>query len=201
MREVGRKIGIAPASYQGTLVEGLVVVAVEEDQVPAPQHRVRDHLVGGARAVQDEIGLVGAEHLCGVALRFRGGAFVDEQIAQVHVGVAQVVAKHALAEMLEEELTRRRLAVELTALVARAIERHVGLAVVGHEPAEERRQQLSPILDEARHDLLRIEGGRLLAEVDVAVHFAEPADDGDVGDAVRVRERPERRAKADGANR
>ena len=190
-----------PGLDQGALVQGLVVVAVEEHQVPAPQHRVRDHLVGGARAVQDEVGLVGAEHLRGVALRLRGGALVDQQIAEVHVGVAQVVAKDALAEVLEEELAGGRLAVELAALVARAGEGDVGLAVVGHEPAEERRQQLLPVLDEAGDDLLGIEGGRLLAEIDVAVDLAESADDGHVGDAVRIRERPERRAKADGANR
>ena len=126
---------------QRALVQRLVVVAVEQDQVAAPQHRVGDHLVRGAGAVQDEVGLVGAEHLRGVALRLRGGALVDQQVAEVDVGVAQVVAEDALAEVLEEELAGGRLPVELAALVARAVEGDVGLGVVGHQPAEERRQQ------------------------------------------------------------
>ena len=69
---------------------------------------------------------------------------MDEQIAEVHVGVAQVVAEDALAEVLEEELAGRRFAVELAALVARAVEGDVGLGVVGHEPAEEGGSRLMP---------------------------------------------------------
>ncbi len=111
---------------QRALVERLVVVAIEEHQVAAPQHGVRDHLVGRARAVQHEVRLVGAEHLRRVTLRLRGGALVNQQIAEVHVRVAQIVAEDALAEVLEEDLARRRLPVELTALVSRAVEGDVG---------------------------------------------------------------------------
>ena len=91
---------------QGALMQGLVVVAVEQDQIATTQHRLRDHLVGGAGAVQDEVGLVGAEDAGGVALRQRGRTLVDQEVAQVHVGVAEVVAEDLLAEMLEEELPR-----------------------------------------------------------------------------------------------
>ena len=173
--------------HQRALVQGLVVVAVEQHQVAPPQHRVGDDLVGGAGAVQDEVGPVGAEHLGGVALRVGGRALVDQQIAEVDVGIAQVVAEDALAEVLEEELARRRLAVELAALVARAVEGDVGLAVIGHEPAEERRQQAHAVLHEAGDDLLGVEGRGLLAEVDVAVDLAQSR-----------RQRPGRRS---GANR
>ena len=54
---------------QRALVQRLVIVAIEEHEVAAPQHRVGDDLVRGAGAVQDEVGLVGAEHLRGVPLR------------------------------------------------------------------------------------------------------------------------------------
>ena len=183
--------------HQRALVQRLVVVAVEQHEVAAPQHRVRDDLVRGAGAVQHEVGLVGAEHLRGVPLRLHRRAFVDQQIAEIDVGVAQVVAEDALAEVLEEQLPGRRLAIELAALVARAVEGDVGLAVVGHQPAEERRQQVLAVLDEAGDHLLGVEGGRLLAEIDVAVDLAGQLDDGEVGDAVRVRQRPERRVEAD----
>ena len=182
-------------------MQGFVVVAIEQDQVAAPQHRVGDDLVGGARAVQHEIGLVGAEYLRGIALRVRGRALVDEQIAEVDIGIAQVVAEDALAEMLEEELAGGRLPVELPALMSRAGEGDVGLAVIGHEPAEERRQQRHPVFHQAGDDLLGVEGRRLLAEIDVAVDLAGQPEHGEVGDAVRIRERPERSPKADSANR
>ena len=74
-------------------------------------------------------------------LRFGRGALVDQQVAQLHVRIAQVVAEDVLAEMPEEKLSRGRLAVELAALVARAVEGDGGLAVVRHQSAEERRQQ------------------------------------------------------------
>ena len=61
-----------------------------------------------------------------MTLRLRGGAFVNQQIAEVHVRVAQVVAEDPLAEVLEEELARRGFPVELAALMSRAVEGDVG---------------------------------------------------------------------------
>ena len=168
---------------------------------PAAQHRVRNHLVGRARAVQDEVGLVGAEHLRRISLCLGSGPLVNQKIAEIDVGIAQVVAKNALSKMLEEELTCRRLSVELAALMPWAREVNVGLAVVGHKPAKERRQQRLPVLHKACHDLLGIERRGLLAEVDVAIDLAGEVEDGHVRDAVRIRKRPERGAKADGSNR
>ena len=80
-----------------------------------------------------------------VALCFGGCAFVNQQIAEVDVGIAQIVAEDLLAEMLEEQLAGGRLAIELAALVARAGERDVCFGVVGHQPAEERRQEAHPV--------------------------------------------------------
>ena len=68
-------------------------------------------------------------------------------------------------------------------------------------PAEERGQQAHAVIDDARDDLLGVERGRLLAEIDVAVDFAGRSHHGHVGDLVRIRERPERRAEAEAADR
>ena len=182
------------------LVQRLVVVAVEQHEVAAAQRRLSDDLVGGRRAVQHEVRPVGAEHLRGVLLRVDGGAHVNQQIAELDVGVAQIVAKDLLAEVLEEELAGRGFAVELPALMPGAGERHLCFGVVGHEPAEERRQQAHAVRDDARDDLLRVERRRLLAEVDVAVDFARHSEHGHVGDPARIRERPERRSETDVAH-
>ena len=135
-------------------------------------------------------------------LRLGRRPLVDQQIAEVDVGVAEVVAEDALAEMLEEELPGRRLAVELAALVARAVEGDVRLAVIGHQPAEERRQQGLAVVDQARDDLLGVEGGGLLAEIDVAVDLADHRRATSMSaDAARIGERPERRAETEPPDR
>ncbi len=162
--------------HERTLVQRLVVVAVEQHEIAALQHRAGDDLVRRARAVQHEVRAVGAEHAGRVLLRFGRGAFVDQQIAEIDIGIAEVVAEDRLAEVFEEELSRRRFLVELAALMTRAVERHRCIRVIRHQSAEERRQQAHAVFDDARDDLLRIERGRLLAEIDVAVDFAETSD-------------------------
>ena len=68
-------------------------------------------------------------------------------------------------------------------------------------PAKERGQQAHAVIDDARDDLLGVERGRLLAEIDVAVDFARRSQYRHVGDLVRIRERPKRRAEAEAADR
>ena len=74
--------------------------------------------------------------------------------------------------MLEEELTRGRLPVELTALMSWAGEGNVRFAVICHQATEEGRQQCLPVFQQAGDDLLGIEGRRLLSEVNIAVDLA-----------------------------
>ena len=162
---------------------------------------MRDDLVGRGSAVEDEVGTVGAEHLRCVTLRLDCRADVDQQIAEIDVGVAQVVAEDLLAEMLEEQLAGGRFAVELAALVAGTRERDVRLGVVGHQPAEERRQQARAVFRDARDHLLGVESRGLLAEEDAAVHFAEHIGREGLRQPVRVRERPQRSSEAGGAHR
>ena len=91
---------------QRALVQGLVIVAVEEDEVTALQERIGDDLVGCARAVQNEVGSVGPEHARRVFLRLRRRPLVDQHVAEVDIRVAEDVAKYAFAEVLEEQLSR-----------------------------------------------------------------------------------------------
>ena len=190
-----------PGLDQCALVQRFVVVAVEQNKVAAAKHRVGDDFVRCARAVQHEICFVGAKHARRVFLSLDGRALVDQQIAEVDIGIAQIVAEDGFAEMLEEELAGGRFAIELATLMAGAIKGDIGFTVIRHQPAEERRQQGQPVFHDTRDDLLGVKRGRLLPEVDVAAHLAGEPEDGEIGDAVRIRKPPKRRVKPVGADR
>ena len=113
-------------------MERFVVVAVEQHQVSATEHGVCNDLVGGAGAIENEISLVRSEDLRGMPLSLHGRAFMDQQVAEIDIRVAQIVTEDALAEVLEEELPSRGLAIELTALMSRAIEGDVCFPIIGH---------------------------------------------------------------------
>lgn len=73
-------------------------------------------------------------------------------------------------------------------------------AVVRHEPAEEWRQETHSVLDETRDDLLGVVTRGLLSQIDVALDLADELEGADVGDPVRIGERPERRVESAGAD-
>ena len=87
---------------QRPVVVRFMVVAVEQHQIAAGEQRVGHHLVGRRRAVQHEVGFIRVEHLRREFLRMLGGPFVDQQIAQLHVGIAHVGAKYVLTEEIIE---------------------------------------------------------------------------------------------------
>ena len=186
--------------HQRAVVIGLVIVAVEQDQVTAADHRVLHDLVRRAGAIEHEVGLVGPEHASGVFLGLDGGTLVYQQVAQVDVRIAEVVAEDSLSEVLEEQLPGRRFAVKLPALVPRAVEGHVGVPVIGHQAAEERRQQALAVFDNACSDLLGVVGGCLLTEVDEPRHFTDQAEILDVRRAKGIRQRPKWYVVAGGAD-
>src|SRR5262245_3554162 len=99
-----------------------MIVAVKQDEVTEVEQCCGNDFIGGAGAVKNEVCLVGSEHFRGVTLRLNRRSLVDEQIAEVYVSVAQVVAEDALAKVLEEELSTRRFSVELAALMSWAVE-------------------------------------------------------------------------------
>ena len=115
-----------------------MVVAVKENEIAAPQHRIGNDLVGCARAVQNEIGLIGTKNPRRMTLCFCRRAFVDEEVSEIHVGVAQIVAEDALAEILKEKLPGGRFAVELAALMSGAIKGNIRLAVIRHQALRRR---------------------------------------------------------------
>ena len=196
LRAVGRNIGIAPALTSAPWCSDLWLLRSNSTRSPLRNVACVTTLLDVDVPFSTKYVRSAPNTLRRVLLRVDGGADVNQQIAELDVGVAQVVAKDLLAEVLEEELPGRRLAVELPALVPGARERDLGFGVVGHEPAEERRQQAHAVRDDARDDLLRVERRRLLAEVDVAVDLARHPEHGHVGNLARVRERPERRREA-----
>jgi hypothetical protein len=107
-----------------------------------------------------------------VTLRLDGRTLVNEQIAEIDIGIAQVVAEDIFTEMLEKQLAGRRFPIELAALVAGAIKGDIGFPIISHEAAEERWQEPLSIFDQASDHLLGIEGWSLLSKIDKSVHFA-----------------------------
>ncbi|MCY1360699.1 hypothetical protein D9M69_473360 [compost metagenome] len=126
---------------QGALVIGFVVVAVEQHQIAGSEQGIGDHFVGCRDAIEHEVGLVGVKHLGRMLLRQQRRAFVDQQVAELDVGVAHVGAKQRLAEEIEKLSPRRMLAKELAALVTGAGKGCVGRLGVPFERIEEGRQQ------------------------------------------------------------
>ena len=77
---------------------------VKENQVTTPQNYICDHLIGGTSAVQNKVGLVGTEYACCVALDLGRRSFVNEEVSEADVSIAEIVSKDALSEVLEEQL-------------------------------------------------------------------------------------------------
>ena len=82
---------------------------------------------------------------------------MNEQVAEIDIGIAQVVAEDVFAEVLEKQLAGRRFPIELATLVAGAIERNVGFAIIGHEATEEGWQEPLAIFDQTSDHLLGVE--------------------------------------------
>ena len=66
-------------------------------------------------------------------------AFVDQQIAHCHVGVAQIGAEKRLAKEINELIAGRMAAEELAALMPRAVKRAIALLHIVDKGAEKRR--------------------------------------------------------------
>ena len=126
---------------QCAVVIRFMVVAVEQHQVAAGQQRVGHHLVGRRRAVQHKVGFVRVEYFRREFLRVLGGAFMDQQIAQLNVGVAHVGAKHVLTEEIIELSPCRVFFEKSPVLVARTGEGTVAHLYILAQGIEKWRQQ------------------------------------------------------------
>ena len=108
-----------PGLDQRPMMVGLMVVTIEQHQIATGQQRIGHHFIGRRRAVQHEVGFIRVEHFRRELLRVLGGAFVDQQIAQLNVGVAHVGAKNVLTEEIIELPPRRVFFEKGTVLVTR----------------------------------------------------------------------------------
>src|SRR5208283_342934 len=118
-------------------MRGLVVVAVEEDEIVLGDEIAKDDLVRGRRAVQHKIGLFRAEDrgrrfLCG-----ERRAFMSQEVAELEHRIVEVVAKDRFAEMLPEDAADWTAAVKNPAIMARAGPKLIAFLGVIHEGAEE----------------------------------------------------------------
>src|SRR5208283_3247974 len=127
------------AEQQRAVMRGLVVVAVEEDDIVLRDEIAKDDLVRGRRAVQHEIGLFRAEDRCRRLLRGERRTLMGEEIAKLENRIVEVVAKDRLAEMFPEDAADRTAAVKNSAIMARAGPKLVAFLGVIHEGAEEGR--------------------------------------------------------------
>ena len=129
-----------PGLDEGADGYGFMVVPVVQHQVARRQQGVRHDLIGRRRAVEDEIGLIGVEHLGSKILGFQGRPFMDEQIAQRNVGVAYIRLENMGTVEIIEIASRRMLLEKFAVLMARAVEGIVFFAHVLYEVGEKGRQ-------------------------------------------------------------
>ena len=123
-----------------------VVVTVEQYQVAFSQQGIGYHFVRRGSTVQNEVGLVGIEHFSSVLLSCTGRTFMNQQVAQANVGVAQVSAEYVFTEEFVEFATSRMFTVELTTLVSGAVELSVTDTYILLQCAEEGRSKFRTIL-------------------------------------------------------
>ena len=174
---VGRQIDRNSAAHQQrALMRGLVVVAVEQDEVAFGDEVGQHDLVRRRRAVEHEIGLFRSEDRRRLFLRLQRRPFVGQEVAELENRIVEVVAEDRLAQMLHEDAADRAAAVEDAAIVSRAGPELVALLGVVDQRAEERRLQRLGILLEARDEVLGDELRRLLGEKHVAVDEVEHLD-------------------------
>ena len=157
-------------------MRGLVVVAVEQDEVALGDEVGQHDLVRRRRAVQHEIGLLRPEDRRRLLLRLQRRAFVGQEVAELQDRIVEVVAEDRLAQMLHEDAADRAAAVEDAAVVAGAGPELVALLGVVDQRAEERRLQRLGVLLEARDEVLGDEFRRLLGQEHVAVDVVEHLD-------------------------
>ena len=155
---------------------GLVVVAVEQHEVPLGHQRAEHHLVGGGRAVQHEVGALGAEDAGGGHLRLECRALVGEEVAELDDGVVEVVAEDGRAQVLDEDAADGAAAVEYAAIVAGAGPELVALLGEVHQRSEERRFQRGGVVAQARREVAGDELRRLLGQEHRAVDLVQHLD-------------------------
>lgn len=114
-----------PGLDEGPEGHGLVIVAVIEDQVARRQQGISDDFIGRRRPIEDEISLVCMEDLGCKILGFQGRPFVDEQITEGYIGIADIGLKNMRSIKIIKIASCRMLLEKQAILVARAVKRRI----------------------------------------------------------------------------
>ena len=175
--------GNGPALGERPLVDGFVVVPVEEDEVARREERGAADPVRRGGAVQHEVRPVRMPDFRGEGLRFPAGPFVGRGVADGAVRVGQIHVKDPFAEKRAEKTPSRSLPEERAAVVAGGSEIPRPPFRPRRQGRRERRQQ-APLVSLRRflRRLRQIEGVRLAADDGLpfpgeAKPFAETRDD------------------------
>ena len=155
------------------MVVGLVVVAVKEHQVARGEQGVEHNLVGGRRAVENEVRLVGVVNAGSFLLGGARRTFVNQKVTHAHVGVAEVGAENVFTKELREFAAGGVTAGEGTALMARAVKLGITLFDILFKAAEERRQDAVFILLGGSVNLTAVQTGVGGLVVDDGDNFLE----------------------------
>ena len=158
---------------QCAMVDGFMVVSIEENDIARCQDCIQNHLVRSGGTVQYEVGLVCIVYACCVFLCCQCRTFMDQKIAHRYVSVAEVSAEGILAEEFIECTACRMLAEESTALMAWAVELGVAIFDIFLEVTEEWRQHIFFIVSRSALDLASVEIMVGLIEIHDAVYFGK----------------------------
>ena len=155
------------------MVDGFMVVSIEENDIARCQDCIQNHLVRSGGTVQYEVGLVCIVYACCMLLCCQCRTFMDQKVAHRYVSVAEVSAEGILAEEFIECASSRMLAEESTALMAWAVELGVAIFDIFLEVTEEWRQHIFFIVSRSALDLASVEIMVGLIEIHDAVHFGK----------------------------
>ena len=158
---------------QCAMVDGFVVVSIEEDDIAWCQDCIQNDFVRSGSTVQYEVGLVSIVYASCMLLCCQCRTFMDQKIAHRYVSVAEVSAEGILAEEFIECTASRMFAEESTALMAWAVELGVTIFDIFLEVAEERRKHLFFIVSRSALDLASVEIMVGLIEIHDAVYFGK----------------------------
>ena len=139
MIALGRKEHGDRAGHRNCVQDRHVAVAIDDDDIIRRDVCMPDHLVRRRRAVGHEKTVIGVEDARRVSLRRSHRAGVIEQLAELVDRVADIGAKHVLAEELMEHLTHGALQKSDPARVPRAMPGIRSVLRVMHQGAEKRR--------------------------------------------------------------
>ena len=158
---------------QCAVVDGFMVVSIEEDDIAWCQDCIQDNFVRSGGTVQYEVGLVCIVYACCMFLCCQCRAFMDQKVAHRHVSVAEVSAESILAEEFIECTASRMFAEERTALMTWAVELGVTIFDIFLQVTEEWRQHIFFIVSRSALDLASVEIMIGLIEIHDAVYFGK----------------------------